>query len=463
MPGTSPKLSVWATRPPPRRESFFLNSSDSAPSLDLEDRAKAIDVWSGRIHRVSGPAGNALGVHDADVLREELSVAEEELRAQHDELVIARVAAELEREQYRQLFDSAPVAYVITDAAGTVQASNTAGGALLGVDPDRLTGKPLPVFLDVEARTNFRQDLARLVASGEPSGTLRVRFDSRHGTATDTLCVIGVARDAGLHVSELRWLIVPETLALREERERLLRESENARIAAEDANRAKSELLATVSHELRTPLTAIGGYSELLTLGLRGPMSAEQIADVDRIRRAQHHMAALLDDLLLYFRLGLGGLSATVTVATLTDLMTGLTAFVAPQANQRRIGVSVPPIPAGVKLLADVDRARQILINLLTNAIKFSPADRAVEVRIVELDTAVAIEVADQGPGIPADRIESIFEPFVQIDAAVAARGGFGLGLAISRKLAELMGGSLTARSEVGQGSCFVLSLRKAP
>jgi signal transduction histidine kinase len=438
----------------------LLNSFDQH-TLDLSDRAKAIDRWAGRVRRFRVAALDAAIFPDADMLREELSVAEEELRAQHDELVTARITAE--REQYRQLFDSAPVAYVITDVAGTIQTPNAACAVLFGVETERLTGKPLQVFINPDVRTDFRTDLTRLVASGESSGTMRVTFFSRDLIPHESLCVIGVSRDAGLRATELRWLIIPEAVALREERERLLAESERARIAAESANRAKTELLATVSHELRTPLTAIGGYTELLALGLRGPLTPEQGTDVDRIHRAQQHMTTLLDDLLMYFRLGLGGLSATVAPASISDMLTGLTAFVAPQANQRRITVAVPTGGQdSLRVLADVDRGRQILINLLTNAVKYASPNGSVELRVLDRDDKVWIEVQDDGPGIPPDRLESVFEPFVQLEGEAAGRGGFGLGLAISRKLAELMGGSIDVRSEIGQGSCFVFSVQKA-
>jgi PAS domain S-box-containing protein len=430
---------------------------------DLSERARAIESWSGRVRSFRRSAEQALIGHDVDALREELGVAEEELRSQHDELVTARLAAELEREQYRQLFESAPVPYIITDPAGTIHAPNAAAASLLGVDSSRLVGKPLPVFIDVATRVDFRTELAKLVASGEASGNMRVRVMTREGLAHDAICVIGVVRDSTLRTTELRWLIVPETLALRAERERLLHESERARVAAEDANLAKTQLLATVSHELRTPLTAIGGYSELLALGLRGPLEPQQLEDIQRIQRAQHHMTTLLDDLLLYFRLGLGGLTATVRTAAIAEITKGLNAFVAPQATQRRISlaIDVPTIEAGV--LADVDRCRQILINLLTNAVKFAPPDTQVEMRVLDEADVVRVEVQDHGPGIAPDRLESVFEPFVQLDAGSGTRGGFGLGLAISRKLAELMGGSLTARSAPEEGSCFVLTLRKSP
>jgi signal transduction histidine kinase len=272
-------------------------------------------------------------------------VAEEELRTQHDELVLARLAAELEREQYQQLFDNAPVPYVVTNAAGAIRAANAASASMLGLsETSALPGKPIAVFVDPARRVEFRQDLNRVLLSADLNGTLRTTLVGSDHLSHQVFCVIGVVRDQSLNATELRWLLVPESIALRAERV-LLQRAEEARRAAEEANRAKTELLATVSHELRTPLTAIGGYSELLTLGIRGPLTEEQTTDIERIHRAQEHMLVLLDDLLLYFRLGLGGLSATVTSVSVAQILTGLASFVAPQANQRRIAIRVNAIP----------------------------------------------------------------------------------------------------------------------
>jgi PAS domain S-box-containing protein len=431
---------------------------------DLTEQARAIESWSNRARSLRRSSFGALSTADGETLAEELAVAEEELRTQHDELIGLHLATELEREEYRQLFESAPVPYVITDAAGGIQSLNKASLAMLGLRGELPSAKPLVVFVEPSARAAFRSDLTRIVAGGETTGAMRVNFVSRDAVEHPSLCVIGVVRDRHLAPIELRWLIVPESIALREERERLFRESERARLAAEEADRAKTQLLATVSHELRTPLTAIGGYSELLSLGLRGPLTAEQRDDIDRIQRAQTHMSALLDDLLLYFRLGLGGLSATVTTATVEQIITGLTAFVAPQANQRHIAVVVNAADTSLRVLVDADRARQILINLLTNAVKFSPPNGRVDLRVIDDGDFIRLDVEDNGPGIPADRLDAVFEPFVQLDStATAGRSGFGLGLTISRKLAELMGGTLAVRNSPSGGACFTLSLRKAP
>jgi signal transduction histidine kinase len=316
--------------------------------------------------------------------------------------------------------------------------------------------------VDPAARTEFRTQLLRIASSTDSATTIRVRLVSRGGDAIDMTSAVGIVRDRDGGVAEIRWLLVNDSTALQTEREQLLAAAEAARAAAESADIAKTQLLATVSHELRTPLTAIGGYAELLELGLRGELNEAQREDVHRLRGAQQHMLALLDDLLLYFRLGMGGLTAEVSSISLTDILGGLTSFVAPQANARRIALRVELPAARVRVRADADRARQIVINLLQNAVKFSPDDSAVELSTTTDDELVVISVRDRGPGISAETLASVFEPFVQLGLPTTTRVGFGLGLAISRRLAELMGGSLTAESVPGEGSVFRLRLKRA-
>jgi signal transduction histidine kinase len=255
-------------------------------------------------------------------------------------------------------------------------------------------------------------------------------------------------------------LLLDEQVADAFQREQLLAEAQAARAEAERADRSKSDLLAAVSHELRTPLAAIGGYAELLELGLRGPLTEDQRQDIVRIRIAQQHMQHLVDDLLLYFRLGFNGLQVDVGRVRIGDLVAGLSSFVAPQANQRRVTIDIGPAVKDVDVLADIDRARQILLNLLTNAVKFSKGDSTVSLSLEVAEDHVRVLVQDAGPGIAPQDADAVFQPFVQSGSATA-RGGFGLGLAISRKLAELMGGSLRLRASSEHGSTFELTLRR--
>jgi PAS domain S-box-containing protein len=399
---------------------------------------------------------------ELELFYEELTVADEELRVQQELLDQAQIVVEQERARYRELFDQAPVPYLVTNGAGMIDTANSAAAATLRIQPDNLIGKPLAVFVDPPARTDFRTQLLRIASSRDSTATIRVRLVSRGGEAIDMTSAVGIVRDRDDRVAEIRWLLVNDSMALQTEREQLLAAAEAARVAAESADTAKTQLLATVSHELRTPLTAIGGYAELLELGLRGELNEAQREDVHRVRGAQQHMLSLLDDLLLYFRLGMGGLTAEVSSISLTDIVSGLTSFVTPQANARRIALRVELPAARIKVQADVDRARQIVINLLQNAVKFSPDDSDVELSTTTDDELVVISVRDRGPGISAETLASVFEPFVQLGLPTATRVGFGLGLAISRRLAELMGGSLTAESVPGEGSVFRLRLKRA-
>jgi PAS domain S-box-containing protein len=236
-----------------------------------------------------------------------------------------------------------------------------------------------------------------------------------------------------------------------------------ARAEAEGANRAKTEFLAVMSHELRTPLNAIDGYAELLEMGLRGPVTDAQLSDLGRIRRSQRHLLGLINDVLNFARVEAGHVELAITDVPLGEIVEGLEALVGPQVTERGLAYDCPPTDPSLVARADAEKVRQILLNLLSNAVKFTPAGGTVRVTAGAEDGRVRIRVRDTGAGIPADRLESIFEPFVQLDRNLtSAHQGTGLGLAISRDLARAMGGELAAESVPGVGSVFTLSLPRA-
>jgi signal transduction histidine kinase len=238
-----------------------------------------------------------------------------------------------------------------------------------------------------------------------------------------------------------------------------------AREEAEAAARAKSDFLAIMSHELRTPLNAIGGYVELLEMGIRGPLTAEQREDLTRIRKSQRHLLGLINGVLNYARHDAGGVHYELADLALEDLLVTCEALVSPQANGERLRLAVGPAPEHLSVYADGDKVQQILLNLLSNAIKFTDPGGYIAVTVTEDPDTVHVEVRDSGCGIPADKLEAIFDPFVQIDSRLTrTREGVGLGLAISRDLARDMGGDLRVESTPGNGSTFTLALpRRAP
>jgi len=233
-----------------------------------------------------------------------------------------------------------------------------------------------------------------------------------------------------------------------------------ARAVAEAANRAKSEFLAVMSHELRTPLNAIGGYAELIELGVRGPVTAAQRADLGRIQRSQRHLLGLINGVLNYARLETGNVRYEVTDVHVDELLATCEALVAPQARAKRLTLAVPACPPLLTVRADGEKVQQIVLNLLTNSIKFTDDGGRIEVTCAEADDAVDINVVDTGHGIAAEKLTAIFDPFVQVDARLTrTQDGVGLGLAISRDLAQGMRGDLTVKSVPGEGSTFTLRL----
>lgn len=240
------------------------------------------------------------------------------------------------------------------------------------------------------------------------------------------------------------------------------REARQARTEAEAANQSKSDFLAVMSHELRTPLNAIGGYAELMELGIRGPVTPEQRADLARIQSAQRHLLGLVTDVLNFVRIDRGRVEYALADISVEDVLAAVETLVRPQFQAKGISYTATPCPE-VRTVADEEKLRQILVNLLTNAIKFTPEGGDIVVNCTTTDESAEIQVSDTGIGIDAAKLEAIFEPFVQVNQQLTrANNGVGLGLAISRELARGMGGDLSAVSTVGVGSTFTLTLPRA-
>jgi signal transduction histidine kinase len=253
--------------------------------------------------------------------------------------------------------------------------------------------------------------------------------------------------------------VVPEGRDI-SDRRRLLDESEQARADAEAANRVKSEFLAIMSHELRTPLNAIGGYTDLIEMGIRGPVTPAQREDLHRIRMSQRHLLGLINEVLNYAKIETGTVEFDVADVNVRDVLNAAESLVAPQARAKGLTLAVADCPATLIARADSEKVRQILVNLLSNAVKFTEQGGAIEISCRADDSRVVVRIRDTGIGIPADKLDAIFAPFVQVHAGSTRRhDGTGLGLAISRDLARGMGGDLTVESALGTGSTFMLSL----
>jgi signal transduction histidine kinase len=234
------------------------------------------------------------------------------------------------------------------------------------------------------------------------------------------------------------------------------------------ADHAKGRFLATISHELRTPLTALTGYEELLADEVMGPLTEPQTDVLERMRSVTHHLTVMIEEVLAFSSIEAGREIARPTEFLAEDLVRAVLAIVEPLGRQKKLRVSCELPSEPVRLTSDIDKVRQIIVNLAGNAVKFT--DRG-EVRIVlsEVHSSgdddsscreVRFTVRDTGPGIAAEDIRRLFRPFSQVDTGLTRRhGGTGLGLYISQRLAALLGGRIDVESEVGAGSSFTLAL----
>ena len=242
-----------------------------------------------------------------------------------------------------------------------------------------------------------------------------------------------------------------------------------ARADAEAASRTKSEFLATMSHELRTPLNAIAGHVQLIEMAIHGPVSDAQRDALGRIDRAQRHLLGLINDVLNYARVEAGRVEYDLAPVIVRDVLTDVLPMIEAQVGGKKLSLEMRlperDAPDPVHVWADRDKLGQILLNVLSNAVKFTPVGGRIGVALDGADEApdeVTVRITDTGVGIPPDKLDAVFEPFVQIRSDYTRQvEGPGLGLAISRDLARGMGGDLRASSQLGVGSTFELVLRR--
>jgi PAS domain S-box-containing protein len=349
-------------------------------------------------------------------------------------------------------------AIFMLDKEGRVATWNEGAERIKGYSAEEIVGRHFSVFYPAEVvASRFPQHELKVATSTgrfEDEGW-RVRKDGSFFWASVIITALRDSRNRLVGFAKV-------TRDLTERRQAQERAIADARRVAEmeASNRTKSEFLATLSHELRTPLNAIGGYAELLDLEVSGSMNEKQRQYVERIRTSQGHLLALVNDLLNLARLEAGQVEFSLDAVRMADLLSDVHAIVQAQAESKGIDFEISNCPEAAVAWTDSSRAQQILLNLLSNAIKFTPGRGRVSIACSLTDTEVGINVIDTGPGIPEDKLEAIFEPFVQLGRSLTTtREGIGLGLAISRDLARGMSGDLKASSEVGEGSTFTLIL----
>jgi PAS domain S-box-containing protein len=386
-------------------------------------------------------------------------------------VIVAKARAEealRDRERrYRQLFNSGNDAIFVHSLAdgpsGCFVEVNDVACTLLGYTREELL-RMSPLQLQADAS---HRDARRIRVELEANG--RALYETLHRRADGSTVPVEVSAhlfelDGGTAVLS----IARDITARRRDEERLRgalvelkaanRELEIARREAEEANRLKSEFLANTSHEIRTPLNGIIGYLQLI-LNDMCDSPEEEREFLEGASRSARHLMALINDVLDVARIEAGRLELEPQAVAVAGLLADVQAIVRPQAEQNELALIIHAVDPALQAWCDGDRLKQVLVNLIGNAVKFTPRGGSVTVRTEadSVDEVVRFSVEDTGIGIPPDKLDRIFDKFVQVDGSTTRRtGGSGLGLTISRQLVELMGGTLQCASEgEGKGSCF--------
>ncbi|MFT5586901.1 MAG: PAS domain S-box-containing protein, partial [Cognaticolwellia sp.] len=345
------------------------------------------------------------------------------------------------------VLNTLPLPTVVLDKDSRILLANPSSQALLGMSPEVAVGYPLGKIVNPPESLHFQAVAQTVLESGQPAEG-EISWTNESGARRLSISVGRLDLESEPHL-----VVVATDLT---EQYRTLDQLEEARVAAEAASQAKTEFLATVSHEIRTPLNGVLGLSALAL------ESADLVEIHELLAMSQssgHGLLKLIDDLLLYARLGRDKLTIEPEATSLAELLSGLRGLFEDGAREKGVALEFlvdPELPETVSL--DGRRVSQVLINLVSNALKFTPEGQ-VSVRIVHAEQGwVSMEVQDTGIGITAEQLPSLFQAFTQADGSISRRfGGTGLGLAISRRLADAMGGSLEGESQVGLGSTFRL------
>ena len=433
--------------------------------IRFEGIAAALERWyDAYAFRIGQPEERQVAVLFKDVTAERAAASERERLVG---------ALEVERARLAEVFQRAPSFIVaLRGPEMRYEFVNEAYYQLVGHRD--LLGKALADALPELRDQGFAELLDGVRATGEPwvGREAPVQLQRTPGGPLETR-YIDVVFQALTEADGTRALVVAhgsdvtEQVLARREIERVLAESEQARADAEaarsdaeGANRAKSEFLAVMSHELRTPLNAIGGYAELIEMGIRGPVTPQQREDLRRIQTSQRHLLGLINEVLNYAKLETGTVHYDVTDVRVREALIAAESLVAPQARAKGLVLTLAGCPDDLAARADHEKLRQILVNLLSNAVKFTDAGGRIDISCVRDGARALVTVRDTGIGIASDKLEAIFDPFVQVRADLTRQHeGTGLGLAISRDLARGMGGDLTVTSAPGVGSSFTLAL----
>lgn len=426
------------------------NSVDQR-AIDLYQKAHHPDKHSSDFLEYLSALSNAL---------EELRVAEEELCEQNEELFQARYELEIQQRRYQDLFEFAPDAYLITDKNGIIQEANRAAAELFKVNQKYLIRKPLVSFVHLDQQRTFRSLLLQLLSVDRVQEWEMSFVDYKYQQFEVALTVVAVKEAE--ETCMLRWIV--RDITARKQVEEQLRQIQHQNLALVEADRLKQQFIATISHELRTPLTAILGFSNLLLRQFHQQFPPHQFQLIERIFENGRHLLALIEDVLDFSKLKSQQIELQREAFDLIELVTSTIAELRSLAERKNITLDFQSTMSNLTIVNDRSRVKQILVNLISNAIKFTEVGSvSVQVRSGRWQSA-ALVVQDTGIGIAEADLNAIFQEFRQVNqTSTRQHGGTGLGLAITKALVQLMNGEISVQSQLEVGSTFTVELPTHP
>ncbi|MBP2029418.1 PAS domain S-box-containing protein [Methanohalophilus levihalophilus] len=362
----------------------------------------------------------------------------------------------IESEQkFRNIFKLSPEAVVLLDKTGMVVDVNHRVHDWLGYESSEFNGKrllELPCF-DDKTKTLILEMFCRRM-KGEKVGSYEISFIRRDGSTFVGLVSASAIQGSDDMLYDL--VLISDVTLLKEQQNALL----EAKMAAEAANRSKSEFLANVSHELRTPLNSIIGFSDAMLEGYTGDLKGKQAKYLNNISTSGKNLLNLINNVLDLSKIEAGKMDFHSESFPVADIFRILENMFLPMTSSKNISLQFNCTPSSLAIHADFSKLEEILINLLSNAVKFTPENGAIEVSARSTESGIQFSVKDTGIGIPVDKLDLIFEPFKQVECFhKREHSGTGLGLCLVRKFIKMHDGELSVKSKEGEGSefCFVI------
>lgn len=415
-----------------------------------------------RLRATATAAGENLSAQDMRRLVHELQVHQIELEMQNDELRQAQQQLEASHARYFELYDLAPVGYCTVSEQGFILEANLTAALLLGTSRSALVQQPVSRYIVKADQDTYYKCRKELFASHEPQ-LCELQMLHSDGTTVWVHVVVSLTQDGD---SEPLQRMVLTDITERRHLNRALQvrntDLESARQVADKANLAKSEFLSSMSHELRSPLHAILGFAQLLEGGPPTPTPTQQ-ASIGQILRAGWYLLGLISEILDLSLVESGHLTLASETISISDVLRDCRAMIDPLAQKQGIHLYFPSDASDYCVVADPIRFKQVVVNLLSNAIKYNRAGGTVEVTVSEPATQrLRISVRDTGQGLSVNNLAHLFEPFNRLGQETGVQEGTGIGLAISRRLVEAMGGTIGASSTPGVGSIFWVEFDRA-